>query len=139
MLPGDRNSQPPSQYGNREESASSQQQNANNAEHISRDEQVKYGTRPEDQYGAQDQFGDVDNQDPYSNLYDEEMEDTPGGEGIENPEGILYGLEAPTGEPIPAGEANELRGFDDADNENVNNQNRYSTWDMCVILRCRSA
>jgi hypothetical protein len=117
MLPGDRNSQPPSQYGNREESASSQQQGADNKEYISRDEQKQFGTRPEDQYGAQDQFGDVDNQDPYSNLYDEEMADTAGGEGIENAEGALYGLAAPTGEPIPAGEANELRGFDEPDDE----------------------
>jgi hypothetical protein len=28
-----------------------------------------------------------------------------------------YGLAAPTGEPIPAGEANELRGFDEPDGE----------------------
>lgn len=118
MLPGDANSQQPSQYGNREESASSQQQEADNAEYISRDEQKKFGTRPEDQYGAQDQFGDVDNQDPYSNLYDDETTDTPGGEGIQDPESILGGVESPTGEPLPSGEAEELRGFDEPDTSN---------------------
>lgn len=86
----------PDHYGNRGQSASSQQ-GANDAEYISRDEQKQFGTQPDDQYGAQDQFGDVDDQDPYSNLYDQDLGSTPGGEGIQDPEGVLYGLAQPVG------------------------------------------
>lgn len=45
-----------------------------------------------DGYGDQDQFADVDGQDPYSNLNDDDPGSTPGGEG-------LYGLEEPLAQP----------------------------------------
>ncbi len=45
-----------------------------------------------EQYGEQDQFGDIDNEDPYSNLYDDDPGSTPGGEG-------LYGIEDPLAQP----------------------------------------
>jgi hypothetical protein len=99
------NNRPPDQYGNREPSTSSQEPDADNAEYISRDEQKQFGTRPDDQYGAQDQFGDLDDQDPYSNLYDEDPGSTPGGEGLEDPEDVLYGLAEPTGGSTESGGA----------------------------------
>ncbi len=65
-----------------------------------------------DGYGLQDQFGDVDGQDPYSNLDEnerqEDIEDalhtqetgegtgeTPGGDGLSDLEDTLYGLAEP--------------------------------------------
>lgn len=43
-------------------------------------------------YGDTDQYGDQDNQDPYSNLYDEDPGSTAGGEG-------LYEQEEPLAQP----------------------------------------
>lgn len=45
-----------------------------------------------EQYGEQDQFGDVDNEDPFSNLYDDDPGSTPGGDG-------LYAIEDPLAQP----------------------------------------
>ncbi len=55
-------------------------------------------TAPDD-YGDQDQFGDVDNQDPYSNLYDEDPGSTPGGEDLYDLEETEYGLAEPLAKP----------------------------------------
>lgn len=52
-----------------------------------------------DDYGPQDQFADVDGQDPYTNLYDEDPGSTPAGEDIEHPYEELYGLEEPLARP----------------------------------------
>lgn len=48
-----------------------------------------------DQYGLQDQFGDVDGQDPYSNLDDQEPADTSEDEDRYDEEQGLYGLAEP--------------------------------------------
>lgn len=57
-----------------------------------------------DQYGDQDQFGDVDGQDPYTNLGDEENEKpenrpTPRGDRLEDIEETEYGLAEPLAKP----------------------------------------
>ncbi len=56
-----------------------------------------------DEYGAQDQFGDVDGQDPYDNLDDEsenpENRPTPRGDGLEDIEETEYGLAEPLAKP----------------------------------------
>lgn len=46
-----------------------------------------------DHYGPQDQFGDVDGQDPYSNLDDQVAETS--GDDLDFPEQGLYGLAEP--------------------------------------------
>ena len=90
-----------------------------------------------DSYGPQDQFGDVDGQDPYNNLEDDEQVDesagsengdmgasmagaedlegaTPAGEGLDDLEDTLYGLAEPLAKP--------------GDISNVgSNKNRYGT------------
>ncbi len=55
--------------------------------------QESFGLSDEDEYGLQDQFGDLDDQDPYSNLEDDEQERTSAGEDPD-PD-ALYGLEEP--------------------------------------------
>ncbi len=54
-----------------------------------------------DNYGPQDQFGDLDNQDPYSNLYDadQENETNAASNGPDDPEAGLYGLAEPLAQP----------------------------------------
>jgi hypothetical protein len=54
-----------------------------------------------DNYGPQDQFGDLDNQDPYSNLYDEDAENemNAASDGPDDPEAGLYGLAEPLAQP----------------------------------------
>ena len=52
-----------------------------------------------DGYGDQDQFADVDGQDPYNNLYDEDPGSTPAGEDILDPDQELYGLAEPLAKP----------------------------------------
>ena len=52
-----------------------------------------------DGYGPQDQFGDLDDQDPYSNLYDEDTGESAGGEGLHDVEDTLYGLAEPLAQP----------------------------------------
>lgn len=54
-----------------------------------------------DNYGPQDQFGDLDNQDPYSNLYDEDAENetNAASNGPDDPEAGLYGLAEPLAQP----------------------------------------
>lgn len=57
-----------------------------------------------DQYGNQDQFGDVDGQDPYTNVDDEDDEKpenrpTPRGDGLEDIEETEYGLAEPLAKP----------------------------------------
>lgn len=59
---------------------------------------IEDNTAP-DGYGLQDQFGDVDGQDPYSNLDDEEPGMTTGGDGSYAPEETLYGLAEPLARP----------------------------------------
>lgn len=96
------------------EKQSSQQENIRNDE--AAQDRFKVGSRPgysnqgthdldiedntaPDGYGLQDQFGDVDGQDPYSNLDDEDPGMTPGGDGSYDPEETLYGLAEPLATP----------------------------------------
>ena len=57
----------------------------------------EFGLSDQDEYGLQDQFGDLDDQDPYSNLEDEDQESTSAGEDPD-PD-TLYGLEEPLAQP----------------------------------------
>lgn len=60
---------------------------------------IEDNTAP-DGYGLQDQFGDVDGQDPYSNLDNEEPGITMGGaDNSYAPEETLYGLAEPLARP----------------------------------------
>ena len=52
-----------------------------------------------DGYGPQDQFGDLDDQDPYNNLEDTDPGESTGGEGLYDIEDTLYGLAEPLAEP----------------------------------------
>ncbi|HZU68473.1 MAG TPA: hypothetical protein VFA09_14445 [Ktedonobacteraceae bacterium] len=52
-----------------------------------------------DGYGPQDQFGDLDDQDPYSNLENTDPGESPGGEGLYDIEDTLYGLAEPLAKP----------------------------------------
>ncbi|HYK84683.1 MAG TPA: hypothetical protein VEV19_04910 [Ktedonobacteraceae bacterium] len=52
-----------------------------------------------DGYGNQDQFGDVDGQDPYNNLYQKPPVRTPKGDGLSNIDETLYGLAKPLAKP----------------------------------------
>lgn len=52
-----------------------------------------------DDYGPQDQFSDVDGQDPYNNLRDEEPGESAGGEGLYDLDESLYGLSEPLAKP----------------------------------------
>lgn len=59
--------------------------------------QESFGLSNQDEYGLQDQFGDLDDQDPYSNLEDEDQNMTTAGEDPD-PD-ALYGLEEPLARP----------------------------------------
>jgi len=60
---------------------------------------IEDNTAP-DGYGLQDQFGDVDGQDPYSNLDEEQPGITLGGtDNSYDPEETLYGLAEPLARP----------------------------------------
>jgi hypothetical protein len=52
-----------------------------------------------DGYGPQDQFGDLDDQDPYNNLEDTDPGESAGGEGLYDVEDTLYGLAEPLAKP----------------------------------------
>ncbi len=63
------------------------------AQDIDPQSQESFGLSDRDEYGLQDQFGDLDDQDPYSNLEDNEQDMTSAGEDPD-PD-TLYGLEEP--------------------------------------------
>ncbi|GLV55255.1 hypothetical protein KDH_21020 [Dictyobacter sp. S3.2.2.5] len=58
-----------------------------------------FGEDPKDDYGLQDQFGDIDGQDPYSNLDDSDGESQETTAGVDPDPDALYGLEAPLAGP----------------------------------------
>ncbi|GCE23974.1 hypothetical protein [Dictyobacter kobayashii] len=66
-----------------------------------------FGLSEKDEYGLQDQFGDVDDQDPYSNLEDDQPEKENAGEDPD-PD-ALYGLEAPLAGPGDVSRAGSTR------------------------------